>query len=221
MFCFLVVCSCGKVVSAALRIFLQENRLKVVKNVQLVHECIWCRYWCLWKTQSMFKVQKSNTSRDLQSHKHNTRGIQMSFYMKLSFALPACDPPCEAFEINQKWSDSKHQLLWLPGGTDGVLEEQPVVLQQRLSCSTAALKPSVCRIRRSPAGGAGRACPREGPGPWPAHSPGSRWGRGSPPPRSAPEKSYCSAPRKTWRNKDVFTSTDNKIPNLQHLVLTI
>lgn len=66
-----------------------------------------------------------------------------------------------------------------------------------LSCSTAALTPAGCRSRRSPEGGAGRACLRADPGPWPSRSPGLRWGRGFLPPRSASGKSCCSVPGKT------------------------
>lgn len=51
-----------------------------------------------------------------------------------------------------------------------------------LNYSTAAQTPAGCHSHRSPAGGAGRACPHGDPVPWPSHSPGSVWDRGSLPP---------------------------------------
>lgn len=67
-----------------------------------------------------------------------------------------------------------------------------------LNCSTAAPTPAGCRSRRSPADGAGTACLHGDPDPWPSHSPGSEWDRGSLPLHWGSGKSCYSAPGKTW-----------------------
>lgn len=85
------------------------------------------------------------------------------------------------------------------------LSKKPVVQHSKLNpsllslnYSTAAQTPAGCHSHRSPAGGAGIACLHGDPDPWPSHSPGSAWDRGSQPPRWGSGKSCCSAPGKTW-----------------------
>lgn len=71
-----------------------------------------------------------------------------------------------------------------------------------LSCSKGDRWPGGCHSRMSPAGGAGRACLREGRAPWPSHSPGLGWAQGSLPPHSASGRYGYSAPEKTYNGKE-------------------